>query len=126
MTTQSKKNLFAIIGAALDFPAFIIVTLGLTQVVVGETELHRAIYSFLTPQSLVIHPALVVGGILTAIVLNAPPVFNVRLQSLPDSVVTTIVTRWKSLNVGVLALSFFLMVNIFVYAFFENFRIVPR
>lgn len=126
MTTYSKQDWYALVGILLDIPALIIVALGVSQVLFGETEIHKMIYSFLTPQNLIIHPVLVLGGMLIAVGLNAAPVFRVQLAPHNGSLVTTIITEWKSLNTAVLALSLFLLTNILLYAFVENFRIVAR
>ena len=122
----SKPNWLAIMGLVLDIPALIIVTLGVSQAFLGETEMHKVIYSILTPESIILHPVLVLGGMLIAIGLNTIPVFKIRLEPQQGSLVTTIITDWKSLNTAILTLSLFLLGNILLYAFVENFRIVAR
>ena len=119
-----RSNRLAVIGFLFDLPAFIIVSIGLLQNLSGIEDIGERVG--LTPQSLITHPILVVGGMLLAIGLNVIPIFRIRIEPQQGTLVTTISTELKFFNLAVLGLSLFLFCSILGYAFVENFRVVPR
>jgi len=119
------NNRFAIIGVVASIPAFIIASIGmLTEV--GLKELAETFNSYLTPQSLILHPAIVLGGLMLSIVMNIIPVFRIRFEPKNGILETTITTQLKIPNVATLAFSALLLSALLLYAFGENFKIVPR
>ncbi len=74
----------------------------------------------------IIHPAMVLGGVFFAIGLNVISTFRVVLRLQNGTVVTTMTTRSRLFNSGVLVVNFFLLVAIVLDAFGGNFQIVPR
>ena len=124
METQSG-NRPAIIGLVGTIPSLIIVSGGFWQLTFGVPNIWESLLH-LTPQSLIIHPVLVLGGLLLAIGLNAVPLFRVQFQPEQNALSTTVTLHWKLSNLAVLTLSLFLLCAILGYAFVENFRIVPR
>jgi hypothetical protein len=101
----------AVLGFALLLPAFVLVSTGLLH-------LER-------PDALV-HPILVMGGLLLALGLNALPVFRVRFGHQEGALVGTVSLRLRGtgLNLTALSLSCLLLATITVYLLVENFQ--PR
>lgn len=101
----------AVVGFVLLLPALILVSSGLLG-------LER-------PDALV-HPVLVMGGILLAFALNALPVLRVRLGHKEGALVGTVSLRFRGtgLNLVALSLSCLLLATITVYLLVENFQ--PR
>ena len=101
----------AVLGFALLLPAFVLVSTGLLH-------LER-------PAALV-HPILVMGGLLLALGLNALPVFRVRFGHQEGALVGTVSLRLRGagLNLVALSLSCLLLTTITVYLLVENFQ--PR
>ena len=124
METKTATRL-ALVGLVGTIPALIIFSGGVMQVIFGEPNIWDYLFH-LTAQSLIIHPVLVIGGLILAIGLNAVPALKVQFHPMPEALSTTVTLKWKSFNVAVLALSAFLLCGILLYAFGENFRIVAR
>ncbi|MBI3766611.1 MAG: hypothetical protein HY277_08965 [Ignavibacteriales bacterium] len=122
---ESKHYRWLALGGIIGcIPAMMIVTLGMSQVLFGLTDVGESIG--LTAQGFILHPILVLGGLFVAIGLNVTPVFRIQVQSQAGAMTTMITTHWKTLNVVVLLLGLVLLCSILGYAFTENFRIVPR
>jgi hypothetical protein len=101
----------AVLGFALLVPAFVLVSTGLFH-------LER-------PDALV-HPILVMGGLLLALGLNALPVFRVRFAHEEGTLLGTVSLRLRGtgLNLVALSLSCLFLATIMVYLLVENFQ--PR
>jgi len=108
---MNKDVKVALLGLLLLLPA-------LTLVSTGLLHLER-------PDALV-HPVLVVGGLLLAFALNALPVFRVRFGFEDGAVVGTMALRLRGtlLNLTTLTLGCLLLATVAVYLFVENFQ--PR
>ena len=124
METRTSTML-AIVGIIVCIPALIIVSGGAWQVFTGEPNIWESLFH-LTAQSLIIHPILVVGGLMSAIALNAVTTIRFRIQPQQDALSTTVTINWKTLNIVVLTMSTFFLLMIVSYSFVENFRIVPK
>ncbi len=73
------------------------------------------------------HPVILLGGLLTALVLNLVQSLQIKFQVDQGNLVGVVkIDYHKRMNLAVLGLSFFLTTLIVGYAFVENFRIVPR
>jgi hypothetical protein len=120
-----NKNRFAVIGVIASIPAFIIVAIGMVNAV-GLKDLAETFNSYLTPQSFILHPALVLGGLMLSMGLNITPVVRIRFEPQNGILITTITTQVKLLNMAALAFSTLLLCALLLYAFGENFRIVSR
>ena len=101
----------AVLGFALLLPALVLVSTGLLH-------LER-------PDALV-HPMLVMGGLLLALGLNALPVFRIRFDHEEGALIGTVSLRLRGtvLNLTALSLSCLLLATITAYLLVENFQ--PR
>jgi len=101
----------AVLGFALLLPALVLVSTGLLH-------LER-------PDALV-HPMLVMGGLLLALGLNALPVFRIRFDHEEGALIGTVSLRLRgtALNLTALGLSCLLLATITAYLLVENFQ--PR
>lgn len=120
-----KYNWFAIFGLLTSIPALIIVGIGMLSVI-GLGALAETFSHYITPQSLILHPVLVLGGLLVSIGLNIFPIFKIRFEPQVGALVTMITTRFRIANMFASTVSLFLLCAILLYAFGENFRIVVR
>jgi len=108
---MKNTNRLAIMGLLLLLPATLLVTLSLL--------------GFNVPPPLC-HPALVMGGLLPAMVLNAVAVLRLQLEREPHGQLAALTLRIgaKTFNLAVLGTSLALLAIIVGYLFVENFR--PR
>ncbi len=126
---NKKDNLVAMIGALCIMPALFMVTSGLIYTDLGIREVNDALDALFAQSALVrifIHPAVIIGGVLLSLSLNIIPTFRISIHRQDGTLVTTIVTRLRLLNLATLALGLFLTTAILFYAFAENFKIVAR
>ncbi len=101
----------AVLGLLLLLPALVLVTTGLL-------DLERP--------DVLVHPLLVMGGLLLAFALNARPLVRVRFGHEEGALVGTLSLRLRgtALNLTALSLSCLLLATITGYLFVENFQ--PR
>jgi hypothetical protein len=101
----------AVVGLALVLPACLVCLSGLLR--------------FPVPDAL-IHPALVMGGLLIALVLNLVPVLRAKWQREDGSLVGVVSLRWEGAlpNLAVVTTGLLLLAAIAAYLFVENFQ--PR
>jgi hypothetical protein len=101
----------AVVGLVLLLPALVLVSSGL--------------FGLERPDA-VVHPILVLGGLLLASALNALPVLRVRFGHEEGTLVGTVSLRLRGtgLNLMTLSLSCLLLATITAYLFVENFQ--PR
>jgi hypothetical protein len=107
-----RSHRFAVAGLALVLPASMACLSGLLQFRVPDVA---------------IHPALVMGGLLTALVLNLLPVLSTNWQREDGSLVGAVSLRVDKevlLNLAIVTLSLLLTAVISMYLFVENFQ--PR
>ncbi len=126
---NKTSNIIATIGIISLIPALFLVTSGLLYVGLGIKEVNDALDALSAQSALFrifIHPAVIIGGILLSLSLNIIPTFRISVHPQDGTLVTTIVTRLRLLNLVTLALGLFLMTAILFYAFAENFKIVVR
>ena len=107
---QNQKRLAAV-GLLLTLPALALCLSGLLK--------------FTVPYSL-IHPALVVGGLLGAVALNLFPIASAHTHLEDGNLVGALALKLRGslVNWGVVVLSFALLGLIALYVFVENFQ--PR
>jgi hypothetical protein len=111
VTVMQKSSRLAVVGFALVLPACLVCLSGLLR--------------FHVPDAL-IHPALVVGGLLMALALNLLPVLRMSTRREDGSLVGTVGLRIEGglLNLAVAAASLLMTAVILMYLFLENFQ--PR
>jgi len=129
---QERRNAIAGIGVVVVIPAAIIVSFGLMNEAGFPTPndwLNSLISTNATAKMLfdaLLHPAVVLGGLVLALCLNSIPLFYFKIQPEEASLVTVISLKNRLRNAAMVALSAFLLGSITMYAFFENFQIVAR
>ena len=129
---QERRNAIAGIGIVVVIPAAIIVSFGLMNEAgfpAPNDWLDNLISTNATAKLLfnvLLHPAVVLGGLAFALCLNSIPLFYFKIQPEESSLVTVISLKNRLRNAAMVALSAFLLGSITIYAFFENFQIVPR
>src|SRR5687768_5698108 len=107
---MKRMNPFALAGLVLILPSSALVCFGLLD---------------LTLPGILLHPILVVGGLLTAFGLNLFSIAQVATDRGPDGVAAvTLRIGLKPANLAVCLLSSLLMAFIAAYLFVENFQ--PR
>ena len=99
----------ALASGILIFPALLLCLSGLLQ---------------LSASNVLIHPVLVLGGLILAIGLNMMPVLKAQMDE--GNVVSVVRIKGRLLNLSLLGLSLLLLATIMVYGFVENFRVVAR
>ena len=122
METQ-RHGWMALLGLLLSLPTFIIIATGMLKLA-GMTFLAETMNNYFPPQSLLLHPAIVLGGLLISVGINIIPIFSVNFEPQQRGLVTTITTHFRMLNMVTLALSLFLLCGLLMYAVGENFKIV--
>ncbi|MEK7748960.1 MAG: hypothetical protein AAB269_02745 [Bacteroidota bacterium] len=129
---QERRNAIAGIGIVVVIPAAIIVLFGLMNEAgfpAPNDWLDNLISTNATAKILfevLLHPAVVLGGLALALCLNSIPLFYFKIQPEEASLVTVISLKNRLRNAAMVALSAFLLGSLTIYAFFENFQIVPR
>ena len=121
-----KSNLkLAVLGLALILPSLVLVTSGVLQTGFGSTGLVDLVES-LGIETFLFSPALILGGLGLALVINLVSVLRVQFQLEAGILVSTIQVRGQLLNLGLIGLSGLLLASILLYAVTENFLILPR
>jgi len=126
---QKSSVRLAIAGFILSFPALLIVSAGLLEMGLGLRQINNTLDELLLnfpALNVIIHPVVVVGGLILSIGLNVIPVFRLRMQAQAGALVAAITAQLKASNIAAALLSAFLFAAIACYAFGENFRIVAR
>jgi hypothetical protein len=80
----------------------------------------------LDPSSPFLHPVVVLGGLLVALLLNAMAVFRLRFQQDDAGFLGSVrvLARWP--NLAVVVITAVLALGLLGYGFLENFRVVSR
>ena len=91
--SEKARNVVALIGLVGTFPALLIVSGGIWQMMMGQHDIWESILH-VTPESLVIHPVIVLGGLLVAISLNMIPIFMIRVEGADGSLSTTLTIQY--------------------------------
>lgn len=128
MQTKSPTQL-ALVGAVLSFPAALIVVTGLAQGLFGFPQLNNALdftFEKISALKALIHPVVVIGGLLIALGLNALPVFKFTFVPEDGTLVGVLRTKGRILNLATIAFSACMLVLLFGYSIVENFRIIPK
>jgi hypothetical protein len=108
---MSRNARVAVTGFALLLPAVVLVSSGLLG---------------LEPAGALVHPVLVMGGLLLALALNAVLLFRIRLGQEEGALVGSLSLRLRGtrLNLTALSLGCLLLATITAYLLVENFQ--PR
>lgn len=108
---MSRDVRMAVLGFALLLPALVLVSSGLLG---------------LEPAGALVHPVLVMGGLLLAFALNAILLFRVRIGQEEGALIGTVSLRLRgtALNLTALSLNCLLLATVTAYVLVENFQ--PR
>ena len=117
MNLHNKSSLWISLLAVI--PALLLVIPGLIQSGFGSTEPNDAI-SANVPR-FVFQPAILLGGLLLAFVLNVIPALKLRFERQPEGLTSVITFRPVLLHWIFVGVSVLMVGIILVYAFFENF-----
>ncbi len=108
---MNKQKMLAVVGFAAIIPALVLVVLGLSGL-----EVPKIFDS----------PFVILGGLVTALVINIFSVASLNTNLEADNFTGSVIVRWKDglMNLGVIVLGFGLLATIMLYLFLENFQ--PR
>ncbi len=110
----------ALLGLALSLPASLLCAFGLAYGLTGSvlaTRLSMAVDA---------HPALLVGGLLVALLLNALVTAGFHVGTTAEAYVVRLSVRRRPANLAVVGLVLVLMGLIGLYGVAENFTLTPR
>lgn len=129
LPNQASSNKLAGIGFILGLPPLLFVSAAVLKYWLGIGFLFDPLDTFLNsnPQALrvfnLVSPAVFLGGLALALILNLYPIFDVKIHREKDALVGTVTVKAKFYNVTVAGLSSLLLATLLVYAFIENFTI---
>jgi hypothetical protein len=125
----NRSNRPALACMLLLAPAFALVSAGVLEAGFGLRGINDGLDRLMASVpalAVVIHPVVVMGGLLIAITANALPVIRLRLESNNEAVAATLIARRKVGNIAASLLGLILLGALLAYAFGENFSVVPR
>lgn len=121
--TKRDKQFFAL-GILLLIPALLIGVTGILHSVFGISAPMNNMFDYLRSSPLLawlVHPAVILGGLAAAFILNAVPVLQISVRNQEEALVGSLTIRkgyWLHLGVLVTAVLFVLV--IFLYLLVEN------
>ena len=121
-------NQLALIGIILMLPAILLAFGGVMQSLFGIYAINNALSPILFdgPLRFLIHPIIVMGGVIIALGINLRSVIHVKLQRQDGALVSTITLQTQLWNLALIGLCLALGGIIFLYALAENFGIFAR
>ena len=130
MEQQSLRKL-ALAGTVSMLPAALIVIPGIAQSVLGSRLINDALDALFADPTFrfmkaITHPAVILGGLTIAFILNALPLLRLTFDAEETSIVAKILLKGRSLNLFVTAGCLLLFATILAFSVVENFQIVPR
>ena len=119
---------FAVAGMISIFPALLIVVSGIFIILFRVESLNNLLDEHISKTNLniIIHPVVVFGGLILAIILNFHSSLEVKLQFETNSVISKVSLKGKLINLLIASFGLLLLALLLVYGFVENFVIVPR
>jgi hypothetical protein len=129
--TDRRRRLAAVLGAVAALPGALLVVSGLLYMFSGDPAVGRALDATLFDREglvyrLLLHPAIVLGGLALAVGLNLLPLLRFQVDRQPGTLAGTLAVRLRSAHLAVAALALGLFAVILAYAFTENFAVIPR
>lgn len=127
--SMMKDKRFIWIGLLALLPALLIIVPGLLQSGLGITALNdnlEAAYRGFPPLGFLIHPAVLLGGLLIALGLNVLPALDLRWESNERGLTAMVTIKKHWLHWAVVGFSLLLLATLLVYSLTENFTILPR
>ena len=120
-----SHNTFSLIaGLAALIPALLLVIPGLLQSAgyIGLNDMRDNLLAGLPALQLLLHPFVLLGGLLLSFVLNVFPAMKLRFERQPDGLVSVITLKPVLLHWLFVGTSLLMVLIILIYAFFENFN----
>jgi hypothetical protein len=130
LSTREKQT-FSISILCL-IPVLLITIPGLFHSFFGQSTMMNAVSLFFSNNqflSIFIHPVVIIGGLLIALLLNVMPVFNLSLANQEDRIIGAIsLKKGYILQYTVISICFLIGLIIFTYLLAENFQLfqAPR
>jgi len=124
---QDKR--FIVIGLLALLPALLIVIPGALQSGLGITSLNDgldAAYHRFPPLTFLIHPVILLGGLLLTFGLNLLPALGFHIERGPQGLNATVTFKKKWLHWALVGFSLLLVAILLGYSLTENFIITPR
>ncbi|MCH7638487.1 MAG: hypothetical protein IH855_03360 [Bacteroidetes bacterium] len=109
---KERFGLLATLGFVLSLPALLLFISGMLQSFSG-------IEVMLLPHAL-LHPAVILGGLALALVLNARATLRIRKEDSETGITISLDIARRKANLAVLGIGLFLLGAIFAYLFVEN------
>ena len=129
--TDRRRWLVAIIGSLAALPAAVLVITGMVYIFAEEGALARALDATLFDPAgffsrIVLHPAVILGGLAAAVALNLLPLLRMHLDRRAGTVSATVGLRLRPIHLAIAIAGLGMLTVILAYAFTENFEVVPR
>jgi hypothetical protein len=126
---NERRQLMALGGLFCIAPAFIFCSIGILVVVFGLRQANEALDGLISRVPIfqvVIHPLVIFGGLLLALILNAPAVAKARIDRAIGDMTITFSTKGRLFNILVLVSCILFTLAVLLYAIAENFIIISR
>ena len=128
--TDRRRRLVALVGVLAALPAALLVASGvLYSLSAGGATAQALDATLYDPEGfvfrVVLHPAVILGGLVAAVSLNLIPLLRLRFETRAGTVSATIGLRLRLRHLVIAAAGLGLFALILGYAFTENFDVVP-
>jgi hypothetical protein len=129
--SDGRRRWVAVIGALAALPAALLVGSGLIYSFSGGGAAAQALDSTLyDPQGfvfrVVLHPAVVLGGLLAAVAVNLIPLLRLSFETHAGTVSATLGLRLRPRHLVIAAAGLGLLAMLLVYSITENFAVVAK
>jgi hypothetical protein len=129
--TDRQRRLVAIVGALAALPAALLVICGMVYIFAEGGAWARTLDATLFDPAgfffrIVLHPAVILGGLALAVALNLLPLIRMQLERHAGLVSATVGLRLRPIHLAIAAAGLGLLTVILAYAFTENFDVVAR
>jgi hypothetical protein len=129
--TDRRRRLVAFVGVLAALPAALLVASGvLYSLSAGGATAQALDATLYDPEGfvfrVVLHPAVILGGLTAAVALNLIPLLRLRFETRAGTVSATIGLRLRLRHLVIAAAGLGLLAMILAYAFTENFELVSR
>jgi len=128
--TDRRRRLVAMVGVLAALPAALLVASGvLYSLSAGGATAQALDATLYDPQGfvfrVVLHPAVILGGLVAAVSLNLIPLLRLRFETRAGTVSATIGLRLRLRHLVIAAAGLGLLATLLVYSITENFAVVP-
>jgi len=129
--TDRRRRLVALVGVLAALPAALLVGSGvLYSLSAGGATAQALDATLYDPQGfvfrVVLHPAVILGGLVAAVSLNLIPLLRLRFETRAGTVSATIGLRLRLRHLVIAAAGLGLLSTLLVYSITENFAVVAK